>query len=133
MIPHKLPVSFSRVCYKVPTTLYRGRTGTFAEIRPTEAPCLAGSSLALPRWSPDWWPGCPPKGIGLSLLPREAALDKIHVKKYAFVEAGEVVPPGLMLYKTAPDHWALEGACKMPLEGMTCCCIYDPQGYLLSI
>ena len=102
----------------IPTALFRAKTGNYARLRVHESPLLEGTTLCLPRIDTRWT-GRPPDAYGLSLLINGRKLHELNRIRHVFAfNEGKPIPGGLILYGTAVDHYSLEPAIPMELEGI---------------
>lgn len=104
---------------KIPATLFRAKTTNYASLRLKESPCFPPNTVCYPRVDERWIDIQSPPGFGLSLLTNCKKLHRLSGIGHIFVfKQGLSIPNNLILYKTASDHYSLEPAAPMELDGM---------------
>ena len=102
----------------MPLTLFRVKTTCYASLRPSERPIFLPSTICYPRNDERWLKAPTAPGFGLSILPNDEKVRKFGGYKHIYVfKEGKVIPGDLILYRTALDHYSLEPALPMELDG----------------
>ena len=109
---------FLRSFDKMPLTLFRAKTKFYASLRKNEEPIIPPGQTCYPRTHERWINAPSAHTFGISLLPNGENLRELTIRHVYVFNQGVPIPKSLILYQTALNHYSLELARIMELDGM---------------